>query len=141
MIVIFFLLYPWSKVSNTCYDSGLQWYFFSFLQVILDVVCNHTNEADDANPYTTSFRGIDNKVILQFCCEVLLVLHSHVPNVLCIKELGWFYVLLHVWDTFMSIIFIEKLFRSLIYNMIWLSKKLIYNMIWLHSCCHLPRHN
>lgn len=32
-------------------------------QVILDVVYNHTNEADDANPYTTSFRGIDNKVI------------------------------------------------------------------------------
>jgi len=32
-------------------------------QVILDVVYNHTNEADDAHPYTTSFRGIDNKVI------------------------------------------------------------------------------
>lgn len=32
------------------------------IEVILDVVCNHTNEADDANPYTTSFRGIDNKV-------------------------------------------------------------------------------
>ncbi|KAF5955330.1 hypothetical protein HYC85_008186 [Camellia sinensis] len=30
--------------------------------VILDVVYNHTNEADDDNPYTTSFRGIDNKV-------------------------------------------------------------------------------
>ncbi|KAL5145311.1 Isoamylase 3, chloroplastic [Glycine soja] len=30
--------------------------------VILDVVYNHTNEADDAFPYTTSFRGIDNKV-------------------------------------------------------------------------------
>lgn len=36
------------------------WVFI--LQVILDVVYNHTNEADDANPYTTSFRGIDNKV-------------------------------------------------------------------------------
>lgn len=34
----------------------------SLIQVILDVVYNHTNEADDANPYTTSFRGIDNKV-------------------------------------------------------------------------------
>lgn len=30
-------------------------------QVILDIVYNHTNEADDKNPYTTSFRGIDNK--------------------------------------------------------------------------------
>ncbi|KAL9312815.1 hypothetical protein ACSQ67_018267 [Phaseolus vulgaris] len=34
----------------------------SGIEVILDVVYNHTNEADDANPYTTSFRGIDNKV-------------------------------------------------------------------------------
>uniref|UniRef100_A0A0R0K6K3 isoamylase n=1 Tax=Glycine max TaxID=3847 RepID=A0A0R0K6K3_SOYBN len=32
------------------------------IEVILDVVYNHTNEADDAFPYTTSFRGIDNKV-------------------------------------------------------------------------------
>ncbi|KAG8632885.1 isoamylase 3, chloroplastic isoform X1 [Manihot esculenta] len=32
------------------------------IEVILDVVYNHTNEADDQNPYTTSFRGIDNKV-------------------------------------------------------------------------------
>ncbi|KHN27377.1 Isoamylase 3, chloroplastic [Glycine soja] len=32
------------------------------VNVILDVVYNHTNEADDAFPYTTSFRGIDNKV-------------------------------------------------------------------------------
>ncbi|KAK7311648.1 hypothetical protein RJT34_09920 [Clitoria ternatea] len=32
------------------------------IEVILDVVYNHTNEADDVNPYTTSFRGIDNKV-------------------------------------------------------------------------------
>ncbi|CAL5384036.1 unnamed protein product [Camellia sinensis] len=31
------------------------------IEVILDVVYNHTNEADDDNPYTTSFRGIDNK--------------------------------------------------------------------------------
>jgi hypothetical protein len=37
-----------------------------FQQVILDVVYNHTNEADDANPYITSFRGIDNKVIVGF---------------------------------------------------------------------------
>lgn len=28
----------------------------------MDVVYNHTNEADDEYPYTTSFRGIDNKV-------------------------------------------------------------------------------
>ena len=33
------------------------------MQVNLDVVYNHTNEADDAFPYTTSFRDIDNKVI------------------------------------------------------------------------------
>lgn len=32
------------------------------IEVILDVVYNHTNEGDDENPYTTSFRGIDNKV-------------------------------------------------------------------------------
>uniref|UniRef100_A0ACD5XVE0 Uncharacterized protein n=1 Tax=Avena sativa TaxID=4498 RepID=A0ACD5XVE0_AVESA len=32
------------------------------IEVILDVVYNHTNESDDANPYVTSFRGIDNKV-------------------------------------------------------------------------------
>ncbi|XP_004501686.1 isoamylase 3, chloroplastic isoform X1 [Cicer arietinum] len=32
------------------------------IEVILDVVYNHTNEADDPHPYTTSFRGIDNKV-------------------------------------------------------------------------------
>ncbi|CAN1181885.1 Isoamylase 3, chloroplastic [Linum perenne] len=32
------------------------------IEVILDVVYNHTNEADDAYPYPTSFRGIDNKV-------------------------------------------------------------------------------
>ncbi|GJP38096.1 hypothetical protein CLOM_g22541 [Closterium sp. NIES-68] len=31
------------------------------VEVILDVVYNHTNEADDTFPYTTSFRGIDNK--------------------------------------------------------------------------------
>lgn len=32
------------------------------IEVILDVVYNHTNEADDEHPFTTSFRGIDNKV-------------------------------------------------------------------------------
>ncbi|XP_024024358.1 isoamylase 3, chloroplastic isoform X1 [Morus notabilis] len=32
------------------------------IEVILDVVYNHTNEGDDVYPYTTSFRGIDNKV-------------------------------------------------------------------------------
>ena len=46
------------------------------LQVILDVVYNHTNEADDENPYTTSFRGIDNKVIWHFYWEILLVLYN-----------------------------------------------------------------
>lgn len=47
--------------------SSLKLYF---QQVILDVVYNHTNEADDNYPYTTSFRGIDNKVILAVCCYV-----------------------------------------------------------------------
>jgi hypothetical protein len=59
----------------------------------LDVVYNHTNEADDANPYTTSFRGVDNKVIFHFCCEILLILRCHAPNVLCFGALrcftGW----------------------------------------------------
>lgn len=32
------------------------------IEVILDVVYNHTNEADDEHPYLTSFRGIDNLV-------------------------------------------------------------------------------
>eukprot|EP00897_Mesotaenium_endlicherianum_P008628 jgi/Mesen1/7794/ME000408S06902 len=32
------------------------------IEVLLDVVYNHTNEADDAFPYLTSFRGIDNAV-------------------------------------------------------------------------------
>lgn len=32
------------------------------IEVILDVVYNHTNEGDDKYPYTTSFRGIDNMV-------------------------------------------------------------------------------
>lgn len=30
------------------------------IEVILDVVYNHTNEGGDSDPYTTSFRGIDN---------------------------------------------------------------------------------
>ncbi|KAL5992564.1 Isoamylase 3, chloroplastic [Asimina triloba] len=32
------------------------------IEVILDVVYNHTNESDDLHPYTTSFRSIDAKV-------------------------------------------------------------------------------
>ncbi|BFI30036.1 isoamylase [Marchantia polymorpha subsp. ruderalis] len=32
------------------------------IEVILDVVYNHTNESDDKTPYVTSFRGIDNLV-------------------------------------------------------------------------------
>ena len=32
------------------------------IEVILDVVYNHSNEADDEFPYLTSFRGIDNLV-------------------------------------------------------------------------------
>ncbi|KAL5078397.1 hypothetical protein RYX36_017381 [Vicia faba] len=40
------------------------------IEVILDVVYNHTNEADDPNPYTTSFRGIDNKVLVGSICDV-----------------------------------------------------------------------
>ncbi|KAK3030189.1 hypothetical protein RJ639_039666 [Escallonia herrerae] len=41
------------------------------IEVILDVVYNHTNEADDVNPYTTSFRGIDNKVIAEFLAKLV----------------------------------------------------------------------
>ncbi|CAI9753532.1 unnamed protein product [Fraxinus pennsylvanica] len=43
------------EMVKALHDAGIE--------VILDVVYNHTNEADDKNPYTTSFRGIDNKVI------------------------------------------------------------------------------
>ncbi|XP_022857713.1 isoamylase 3, chloroplastic-like [Olea europaea var. sylvestris] len=43
------------EMVKALHDAGIE--------VILDVVYNHTNEADDENPYTTSFRGIDNKVI------------------------------------------------------------------------------
>lgn len=39
------------------------------IEVILDVVYNHTNEADDVHPYTTSFRGIDNKVYYMLDCN------------------------------------------------------------------------
>nr|GME19774.1 protein FAM91A1-like isoform X1 [Ipomoea batatas] len=42
------------EMVKALHDAGIE--------VILDVVYNHTNEADDKNPYTTSFRGIDNKV-------------------------------------------------------------------------------
>lgn len=73
--------------------------FFFFLQVILDVVYNHTNEADDAHPYTTSFRGVDNKVIFHFCCEIfLLIWRCHAPNVLCFGALGCFYAILDGWN-------------------------------------------
>ncbi|EXB86659.1 Isoamylase 3 [Morus notabilis] len=58
------------------------------IEVILDVVYNHTNEGDDVYPYTTSFRGIDNKVyymlqenngqFLNFSgCEAKMVTFSH----------------------------------------------------------------
>lgn len=42
------------EMVKALHDAGIE--------VILDVAYNHTNEADDENPYTTSFRGIDNKV-------------------------------------------------------------------------------
>ncbi|KAF8411410.1 hypothetical protein HHK36_003959 [Tetracentron sinense] len=42
------------EMVKALHDAGIE--------VILDVVYNHTNEADDKNPFTTSFRGIDNKV-------------------------------------------------------------------------------
>ncbi|XP_019150161.1 PREDICTED: isoamylase 3, chloroplastic-like [Ipomoea nil] len=42
------------EMVKVLHDAGIE--------VILDVVYNHTNEAGDENPYTTSFRGIDNKV-------------------------------------------------------------------------------
>ena len=33
----------------------------SGIDVLIDVVYNHTAEADDHNPYTLSFRGIESK--------------------------------------------------------------------------------
>ncbi|XP_057470073.1 LOW QUALITY PROTEIN: isoamylase 3, chloroplastic [Actinidia eriantha] len=42
------------EMVKALHDAGIE--------VILDVVYNHTNEADDDNPYMISFRGIDNKV-------------------------------------------------------------------------------
>ncbi|XP_057533480.1 isoamylase 3, chloroplastic isoform X2 [Amaranthus tricolor] len=42
------------EMVKALHDAGIE--------VILDVVYNHTNEGDDKLPYTTSFRGIDNKV-------------------------------------------------------------------------------
>lgn len=52
---------------------------YTFLQVILDVVYNHTNEADDVHPYATSFRGIDNKVSTH-CCIFLNLWYQIVIN-------------------------------------------------------------
>ncbi|KAF3339348.1 isoamylase 3 [Carex littledalei] len=46
------------------------------IEVILDVVYNHTNEADDKNPYTTSFRGIDNKVYYMLDLDNNAQLHN-----------------------------------------------------------------
>ncbi|KAK6160071.1 hypothetical protein DH2020_003452 [Rehmannia glutinosa] len=46
------------EMVKALHDAGIE--------VILDVVYNHTNEADDENPYITSFSGIDHKVISQF---------------------------------------------------------------------------
>ncbi|KAL2634265.1 hypothetical protein R1flu_005744 [Riccia fluitans] len=42
------------QMVKTFHDAGIE--------VILDVVYNHTNESDDKTPYLTSFRGIDNLV-------------------------------------------------------------------------------
>lgn len=71
------------------------------MQVILDVVYNHTNEADDANPYTTSFRGIDNKVILRGfygilcktlvpCCVAIFILPYYVCIMYIYLNRLWF---------------------------------------------------
>lgn len=49
-------------------------------QVILDVVYNHTNEADDKNPYTTSFRGIDNKVCYFFVIATFHEIDVYLSN-------------------------------------------------------------
>jgi isoamylase len=38
---------------NRLHESGVE--------VLLDVVYNHTVESDDKDPYLVSFRGIDNK--------------------------------------------------------------------------------
>ncbi|EPS64342.1 hypothetical protein M569_10440, partial [Genlisea aurea] len=47
--------YEFKQMVKALHDAGIE-------VIILDVVYNHTNEADDEYPYTTSFRGIDNKV-------------------------------------------------------------------------------
>ncbi|KAL1344655.1 hypothetical protein HN51_018523 [Arachis hypogaea] len=52
------------------------------IEVILDVVYNHTNEADDPNPYTTSFRGIDNKVYYMLDNDGQLLNYSGCGNTL-----------------------------------------------------------
>ncbi|KAH7429884.1 hypothetical protein KP509_09G069700 [Ceratopteris richardii] len=44
--------FEFKKMVKALHQAGIE--------VILDVVYNHTNEADDEFPYTTSFRGIDN---------------------------------------------------------------------------------
>ncbi|XP_072978813.1 isoamylase 3, chloroplastic isoform X1 [Typha angustifolia] len=50
------------SVASLEFKKMVQAFHNAGIEVILDVVYNHTNEADDDNPYTTSFRGIDNKV-------------------------------------------------------------------------------
>ncbi|KMT19791.1 hypothetical protein BVRB_1g008450 [Beta vulgaris subsp. vulgaris] len=52
------------------------------IEVILDVVYNHTNEADDRYPYTTSFRGIDNKVYYMVDGDGKLMNYSGCGNTL-----------------------------------------------------------
>ncbi|CAA0843322.1 Isoamylase 3- chloroplastic [Striga hermonthica] len=52
------------------------------IEVILDVVYNHTNETDDKNPYTTSFRGIDHKVYYMLDLNGQLLNYSGCGNTL-----------------------------------------------------------
>ena len=65
----------------------------STLQVILDVVYNHTNEADDKNPYTTSFRGIDNKVLTSIERKGDYGIHTGVLEEKNISSVSSFYTL------------------------------------------------
>ncbi|KAG5251014.1 isoamylase [Salix suchowensis] len=66
------------------------------IEVILDVVYNHTNEADDKNPYTTSFRGIDNKVIYTLFCRNTLNCNHPVVMELILDSLRHWVIEYHV---------------------------------------------
>lgn len=57
---------------------------------------NHTNEADDRYPYTTSFRGIDNKVSDIILCWAMTFFVMVALNLLVLLILETCFVLLLV---------------------------------------------